>query len=56
VRNFSEEFKLNICGIDCLVSEDDGSVYVIDCNYWPSYSGLGKAEVAERFDNLVKSH
>lgn len=44
---------LNLVGIDVLVEEETGIHYIIDGNYFSSYDGLPKLEVAPAFHRLI---
>jgi hypothetical protein len=48
-------FNLNLFGVDILVEEGTGHVYVIDINYFSSYDGLKKMKVQEAFRELIWS-
>lgn len=46
-------FGLNLTGIDILIQEGTGAVYLIDINYFSSYDGLAKLDVKGAFRELV---
>lgn len=48
-------FNLNLFGVDILVQEGTGHVYLIDINYFSSYDGLKRLNVREAFRDLLRS-
>ena len=48
-------FGLNLIGVDILVQEGTGLVYLIDINYFSSYDGLKKLDVKASFRDLLVS-
>jgi hypothetical protein len=48
-----ESFGLNLFGVDILVQEETGCVYLIDINYFSSYDGLKKLNVKQSFRDLI---
>jgi hypothetical protein len=44
---------LNIFGVDVLLQEETGLVYLIDINYYSSYEGLTKMSVERTFKDLI---
>ena len=46
-------FKLNLFGVDILVQEETGHVYLIDINYFSSYDGLKNLDVQGAFRELI---
>ena len=47
-------FKLNLFGVDILIQEETGHVYLIDINYFSSYDGLKRMNVREAFRDLIR--
>ena len=50
---FYKEFNLKIYGVDIIVDQETGVHYVIDCNYYSSYSGTPEEELTRVFDGLI---
>jgi len=48
-------FNLNFFGVDILIEEGSGNVYLIDINYFSSYDGLNRMNVRESFRDLLRS-
>ncbi|TNV73298.1 hypothetical protein FGO68_gene5525 [Halteria grandinella] len=48
-------FNLNLFGVDILIEEGSGHVYLIDINYFSSYDGLKRMNVREAFRDLIRS-
>ena len=46
-------FGLNLIGVDILVQEETGFVYLIDINYFSSYDGLKDLDVKGAFRDLI---
>ena len=47
-------FSLNLFGVDILVQEETGHVYLIDINYFSSYDGLKSLDVKGAFRDLLR--
>ena len=47
-------FHLHLFGVDILVQEETGCVYLIDINYFSSYDGLKRLNVQESFRDLIR--
>ncbi len=50
---FYKEFNLKIYGVDIVIDEETGVHYVIDCNYYSSYTGTPEEELTNVFDGLI---
>lgn len=48
-------FGLNLIGVDILVQEGTGHVYLIDINYFSSYDGLKRLDVKTAFRELLRA-
>lgn len=48
-------FNLNLFGVDILVQEETGLVYLIDINYFSSYDGLKHIDVKGSFRQLIRN-
>ena len=44
---------MKIYGVDIIVDQETGVHYVIDCNYYSSYSGIPEEELTRVFDGLI---
>ena len=51
----SKHFRLNLIGMDLLVQEDTGLVYIIDINYFSSYEDLPNLDVEKSLKHLILS-
>ena len=47
-------FGLNLFGVDILLQEETGNIYLIDVNYFSSYDGLKRLDVHGAFKDLIK--
>ena len=48
-----KKFGVHLFGVDILVEEGTGNVYLIDINYYSSYSGLKNLNVEKSFKDLI---
>lgn len=46
-------FGLKLVGVDMIVEEGTGNVYLIDINYFSSYKGLPHMDVERAFKELI---
>ncbi len=46
-------FGLKLVGVDMIVEEDTGNVFLIDINYFSSYKGLPHMDVERAFKDLI---
>ena len=49
----AKQFGLNLVGVDMLIEEGTGHVYLIDVNYFSSYKGLAHLDVEGAFKELI---
>ena len=48
-----KKFGVNLFGVDILVEEGTGNVYLIDINYYSNYGGLKNLNVEKSFKDLI---
>lgn len=46
-------FGLNLVGVDMLIQENTGNIYLIDVNYFSSYKGLAHLDVEAAFKEII---
>jgi glutathione synthase/RimK-type ligase-like ATP-grasp enzyme len=48
-------FNLHLVGIDVICTAQ-GDLYVLDCNYWPTFQGVPPLKIQERFDRMAATN
>ena len=53
IKAFSSEFNLMLFGLDIVIDES-GQHFIIDCNYFSSYTEFDQELLAKKFDELYE--